>query len=137
MHKAGIMVLVLALAAAPAVMAVPAWAGERPTHLEIVEELASYVAREDADFDGANPLYKRAKEAIAAEAEGAAEDDPKPAAARYEEIRGAVANAMRRDELPASAWIMGVFGASLMWGGLAFCIGVARKKGDSGGKGAA
>ena len=56
--------------------------------------------------------------------------------AAYLPIQEAVADAVRRDALPVSGWLMGFFGASLMWGGLAFCIGVARKKGNSGGKGA-
>ena len=124
MHRATILILVLALT--PAV----ALAGEQPTTLDRVERLAEHLAKGDVDFDSTNELYKAAKKAL--------EEAPdEKAQARYEEIRPQVADAMRRNELPVSAWIMGVFGATLMWGGLAFCIGVARKKGGSGGKGAA
>ena len=122
MRKATILICVLALA--PAL----AFAGEQPTTLERVEALAAHVAKGDVDFDSTNELYKAAKKAL--------EEAPdEKAQARYEEIQPQVADAMRRNDMPTSAWIMGIFGASLLWGGLAFCIGVARKKGRSGGQG--
>lgn len=108
-------------------------AHETKAPLEVVEELAVYVAAEGASFEGANPLYKAAKAAIAEEAAAIADEDARPAAKRYGEIRSQVADVMRRNELPTSAWLMGFFGATLLWGGMAFCIGVARKRG--GGKG--
>lgn len=120
MRKATILILVFALLPATAV------AADGPSAMDAVEKLAAHLATGDADFDSTNDLYKAAKQAL--------KDAPdEQAQARYDEIRPQVADAMRRNDLPTSAWIMGVFGASLLWGGLAFCIGVARKKG--GGKG--
>ncbi len=124
--------LVLLLAFTPALAL--AHEGEPP--LAVVEELAAYVATDDTDFDGTNKLYKAAKAAIAAEAEAIEDADARPAAKRYAEIQSQVADAMRRDSLPTSAWLMGFFGATLLWGGMAFCIGVARKRGGGKGGGA-
>lgn len=126
-----IMILSVALALTPA----PAWAGEKQTPLEAVNALADYVARPDADFKGGNALYKTAKQAIKDEAAAIKDAAARPAAKRYAEIQALVADKLRRDTLPTSAWLMGFFGASLLWGGFAFCVGVARKKGNSGGKG--
>ncbi len=123
MRSAWIMIVVLAVPTT-------AWAGDEPTPLEAVEELAAYIEKDGADFEGANPLYKAAKDALAAEAKAGGDA---PAQARYDEIRSRVADVMRRNEMPTSAWLMGFFGATLLWGGFAFCVGVARKRG--GGKG--
>ncbi len=82
--------------------------------------------------------YRAAQSALgkAQKARPKAADGKGPTSDWYAEIRPLVADAVRREELPVSGWLMAFFGASLMWGGLAFCIGVARKKGNSGGKGA-
>ena len=103
-----------------------ALAGEAKSPLDHVEALAAHLDAGKANFDNTNDLYKAAKNALADDKDGKAK-------ARYEEIRPKVAEALRRNAMPTSAWLMGVFGATLLWGGLAFCIGVARKKG--GGKG--
>ena len=128
MRKAWFIVLLTAVAPllAPAV----ALAADEVSHLATVEKLAAHLAKGGADFDNTNDLYKAAKKAIEEEADSKPADQ-RPAAKRYAEIQPQVAEAMRREALPASAWIMGVFGASLLWGGLAFCIGVARKKGGA------
>ncbi len=120
MRKACILILVLALS--PAV----AMAHEKEDPLALVEKLAAHIEQDGANFDDTNELYKAAKAALADDTDGKAK-------ARYTEIQPKVAEVMRRNDMPSSAWLMGVFGASLLWGGLAFCIGVARKKG--GGKG--
>lgn len=117
-------ILILVLAASPTL----AFAGDDLDAAAAVEKLAAHLEKGDATFENTNDLYKAAKAALAHDEDGAAQ-------ARYEAIQDDVAAAMRRNDLPTSAWIMGVFGATLMWGGLAFCIGVARKKGGSGGKG--
>ena len=106
-----------------------AFAHEGKAPLAVVEELAAHVDADGANFDNTNDLYKAAKDAIAHEAEEITDEDARPAAKRYAEIQPKVADAMRRNELPGSAWLMGLFGATLLWGGLAFCIGVARKAG--------
>ena len=36
---------------------------------------------------------------------------------------------LRRETLPVTGWIMGFFGASLLWGGFAVCVAIARKTG--------
>ncbi len=121
-------VLVLVLfAAAPR-----AWAAEE-TALQKVQKLAEVVAQKDASWDARWDAYRAVRDGW----KTAKGQDAEAAKAAYEAIRADVANAIRREELPASGWLMAFFGATLMWGGLAFCIGVARKKGGSGGKGAA
>ncbi|MDJ0521556.1 MAG: hypothetical protein QNJ90_05715 [Planctomycetota bacterium] len=106
--------------------------GAKKSPLEVVEELATYVARDDADFEGGNALYKAAKDAIKAEAEAIEDEEKRVAAKRYADIQTQVASKLRRDTVPVSGWLMGLFGATLLWGGLLFCIGVARKKGGGG-----
>jgi hypothetical protein len=125
---------IFVLLAAPGI-ALAADEGPAKTPLDHVEALAAYVAQDDANFEGGNALYKAAKAALAKEAEEIPDKDQRPAAKRYAEIQPAVAEALRHDHVPAMAWVMGIFGALLLWGGFAFCIGVARKKG--GGKGSA
>lgn len=115
---------------------VPALAADDPakkTPLDHVEALATYVAQDDADFDGGSALYKAARAALAEEAETVEKPEDRVAAARYAEIQERVANVMRRESVPVMAWVMGLFGAFLLWGGFFFCLGVARKSG--GGKG--
>lgn len=50
----------------------------------------------------------------------------------YEAIRPDVAEGLRRDAVPASGWLMGLFGACLLWGGLSICIVIAIRSGKSG-----
>ena len=50
----------------------------------------------------------------------------------YKEIQPDVAAALRRDSVPLGGWLMGIFGALLLWGGMIFCIGIAMKSGKSG-----
>ncbi len=128
MRKALIVALVAYLASLGA--PVLAFAAEDASALALVEKLAAHVAEDGADFESTNELYKAAKEALELEAKKHPEDQ-RPGAKRYAEIQPKVAEVMLRESLPASAWIMGVFGATLLWGGLAFCIGVARKKGGA------
>jgi len=113
-------------------VAMPAWAAE-DTALAKVHRLAEVIAQKDASWDAKQAAYRAVHDALK-DAKG---PEAEAARAAYVDIRADVANAIRREELPAFGWLMAFFGATLMWGGLAFCIGVARKKGGSGGKGAA
>lgn len=107
-----------------------AHAGEKASTLEAVEALAAHVEKEGASFDNTNDLYKAAKAAL--------EDAPDPKAqARYDEIQAKVADVMRRNSMPGVAWIMGLFGAVLLWGGFGYCLRVARKSGGAAGNSAA
>lgn len=120
-----------------AVVFLVAWPGplvadDEPDALARVRTLGDVIARDDATWDEKWRAYRNAKEAIA-DARG---EEKVAAEAAYSAIQGAVAEAIRRENLPVSGWLMGLFGAGLLWGGFAFCIGVARKKGASGGKGA-
>ena len=103
--------------------------------LESVEALATYIAKDGADFDGGNDLYKAAKDALTNEADLVADEAKRAGAKRYAEIQPEVARVMERESVPPMAWVMGLFGAFLLWGGFFFCLGVARKKGGSGGQG--
>jgi len=46
---------------------------------------------------------------------------------RYLAIRPAVADALRRESVPTSGWVLGIFAALLLWGGMAVCILIAVK----------
>jgi hypothetical protein len=50
----------------------------------------------------------------------------------YGRMQKNVADALLRKSVPASGWIMGIFGALLLWGGLATCMGIAIRSGKSG-----
>lgn len=111
-------------------------AAPAPDPVQLVNELAKVAADKDAAWHAKWDAYAAAKDAIAAEAESLegqvdAEGEPVkgPAALRYEEIRKLVADSMRREELPVTGWIMAFFAASLLWGGFAVCIAIARKSG--------
>ena len=112
-------------------LATPAFAAEADP-LAKVEALKQAVADPDGTWEQRWRAYLDMKACLKA-AKGPAKQQ---AEAAYKLIQKDVANAIRRNELPVSGWLMGFFGATLMWGGLAFCIGVARKKGNSGGRGA-
>jgi len=45
----------------------------------------------------------------------------------YLAIRPAVADALRRESVPLSGWLLGLFGALLLWGGMTICILIAVK----------
>lgn len=46
---------------------------------------------------------------------------------KYLAIRPAVADALRRESVPLSGWLLGLFGALLLWGGMTVCILIAVK----------
>ena len=50
----------------------------------------------------------------------------------YGRIQENVAAALLRESVPASGWVMGIFGALLLWGGFAICVGIAIRSGKSG-----
>ena len=83
----------------------------------------------DATWDATWKAYWAVKDATAASLKDSADVKAQKQAAltAYEGIQKRVAEALRRDSLSVGAWLMGFFGASLLWGGFAFCVGVARK----------
>ncbi|MEM8883782.1 MAG: hypothetical protein AAGD14_06935 [Planctomycetota bacterium] len=99
---------------------------EEPAPVAVIATQMKVIRNPDADWDAKWAAYNAMKEV-------AKKDNPEALAA-YEAVRAEVADAVRRDTVPLSGWIMGFFGATLLWGGLAFCMGVARKAG--GGMGA-
>jgi hypothetical protein len=121
------------LLAAALLLAWPAATFAAEGAVEKVAALERAISDPNAAWRAKWEAYHAAKGAIK-EARG---EDKAAAEARYRAIQGAVAVALRRDTLPVTGWLMGFFGAVVLWGGLAFCIGVARKKGGSGGQGAA
>lgn len=101
-------------------------AAEEATHdaLQAVEELHAKIKAGDAvSWDEKYEAYKRARTAI----EGNEE-----AEAAYEAIRPEVADGLRRDSVPLNGWLMGLFGAALLWGGMTVCILIAMRSGKSG-----
>ncbi len=112
-----------------AVWAAPALAEEEKSPLEVVEHLATIAANEDAKWQDKWNAYKAAKDAIDAEKAAIEDKEKRVAAQRYDEIRSDVANAIRRETLPVSGWLMGFFGATLLWGGFIVCIVIAMRSG--------
>ncbi len=112
-----------------ATWAAPALAEEEKSPLEVVEDLATIAANEDAKWRDKWKAYKAAKDAIDAEKAAIEDEEQRVAAKRYDEIRGDVADAIRRETLPVSGWLMGFFGASLLWGGFSVCIAIAMRSG--------
>ena len=95
----------------------------------MVYSVANISADEQASWGDKWSAYKAAKEALEA-AEG---DRPEvaekegPASDWYKLIQGQVAKAVRRESLSIAGWLMGLFGALLLWGGFAFCVRIARR----------
>lgn len=105
-----------------------------PDAARALEALETITADERAAWKDKWAAYKAAKEALS-EAEGArpeVADGKGPASDYYGLIQKQVAVAVRRENLSAAGWLMGFFGALLLWGGFAFCVGVARKASRSG-----
>lgn len=126
MKKLKTSVLIVLLLAA---WAAPVWAGEEKPPLQVVEDLAEIIKDEDAKWIDKWNAYKAAKDAIDAEKAAIEDEDQRVAAKRYSEIQEDVADGIRRDTLPVSGWLMGFFGASLLWGGFAVCIAIAIRAG--------
>jgi hypothetical protein len=102
-----------------------------PDAAKALDALESITADEKAPWKDKWEAYKAAKEAL----EDAAGQRPSiaggqgPALDYYVLIRKQVADAVRRDGLSFAGWLMGFFGAVLLWGGFAFCVRIARKSG--------
>ncbi len=115
----------------------PAFGGEEKTLSDLVAELNATLDDDDAKWKDHWKAYrafmarrdmlgedkKANDEALAARAAAELE----AGMALYEPLQGRVADAVRRSTLPWSGWIMGFFGASLLWGGFAVCVAIAIK----------
>lgn len=77
-----------------------------------------------ATWDERYEAYKDAKAAL--------ETGDEVCQKAYEAIRTDVADGLRRDAVPASGWLMGLFGACLLWGGFTVCCVIAIRSGKSG-----
>ena len=105
----------------------PAQAGEQPKSADLLlNELQALMQNPDSSWEERWDAYKQAKAAVDKEKK---KNKESKSAKRYEALRPAVAKALRRTELPASGWVMGFFGASLLWGGFAVCVAIAIKAG--------
>lgn len=90
--------------------------------LDAIAELQARI-QEGADWDTKYAAYKKATELKAG--------DEKCETA-YMEIQPLVADGLRREDVPLSGWLMGLFGGALLWGGMTVCIIIAIKSGRSG-----
>lgn len=109
--------------------------GEENACLKAVGVLAQKTQDASASWDERYEAYKETKTVL--ETLGKKKTAPDKARyqkcqAAYEAIRADVADSLRRDGVPGSGWVMGLFGACLLWGGLAFCCLIAVRSGKSG-----
>ncbi len=88
----------------------------------LVGELVKVLRDPDSSWRNKWDAYMKVNKAVGAKNAGAI-------AAYTQDVKKETAIAIRRDNVPVSGWIMGMVGSTLLWGGLAFCIGVARKAG--------
>ena len=86
----------------------------------VIDAQMKIIRNPDASWDAKWDAYNAMKEV---------KDSSEAAQTTYAAYQKEIAEAIRRDNVPASGWVMGLFGAALLWGGLAYCMGVARKSG--------
>jgi hypothetical protein len=127
MRNSGILLAGLLLAAVAT--------GEDRSCLDTVRALGQKTEDASASWDERYAAHKEVRAALDALEK---KTDPENVAryeacqAAYEPIRADVADALRRDAVPFSGWLLGLFGACLMWGGFAFCCVIAFRSGESG-----
>ena len=88
--------------------------------LEAVRKLAAAVRDESTSWQDRWDAYKAAKDAL--------KDGDEACEAAYVAIRADVEKGLRRESFPVMGWIMGFFGASLLWGGFMVCVAIAMKR---------
>jgi hypothetical protein len=98
--------------------------GEENACLKAVGVLAEKTQDASTTWDERYEAYKEVKEAL--------EGGDEKCQAAYEAIRADVADGLRRDGVPGSGWVMGLFGACLLWGGFSICCLIAIRSGKSG-----
>lgn len=99
-------------------------AGQEDPCLKKVFELDRKTQDASASWDERYEAYKEAKAAL--------ETGDEKCVAAYEAIRSDVADGLRRDAVPGIGWVMGLFGACLLWGGFSVCCVIAIRSGKSG-----
>jgi len=99
-------------------------AGEDSSCLKKVFALREKTKDASASWDQRYAAYKDVKVAL--------ETGDETCQAAYEAIRTDVADGLRRDAVPLSGWLLGLFGACLMWGGFTLCCVIASRSGRSG-----
>ena len=92
--------------------------------LKKVFELDRKTKDASASWDERYEAYKEVKAAL--------EGGDEACLAAYAAIRTDVADGLRRDAVPGSGWVMGLFGACLLWGGFSVCCLIAIRSGRSG-----
>lgn len=100
-------------------------AAESDDPVALVATLERVIQDPESSWQDRWNAYDAAKKAIGDGKEGR----QKEAEAAYVAIRPEVADALRRSNLSPSAWIMGLVGTLLLWGGFAFHLGIARRAG--------
>jgi len=103
--------------------------------LDMVQALGQKTEDASASWDERYEAHKEVRAALdALEKKLEPEDVARYEAcqAAYEPIRADVADALRRDAVPFSGWLLGLFGACLMWGGFSFCCVIASRSDKSG-----
>jgi len=76
-----------------------------------------------AGFAKVDEAYKAAKDAM----DAVKDDEDERCKRAYTAIRGDTEQALRRDNLSVTGWIMAFFAATVLWGGCATCITLAMK----------
>ena len=109
------------------VLAAPVFADDAGQDaLEAIGALQRVVNDDAVKWQERWKAYKKAKDAI----DGIPDEGQKKAAQEaYDAIQGQVAKGLHRETLPVSGWVMGFFGATLLWGGFMVCVGIAVKMG--------
>ncbi|MHC4549802.1 MAG: hypothetical protein ACYTEZ_13600 [Planctomycetota bacterium] len=99
-------------------------AAEEESCLATVQALQARIQDASASWDERYDAYKEAKAAL--------KNGDAACQAAYAAIRADVAVGLRREEVPSSGWLMGLFGACLLWGGFSVCCIIAIRSGKGG-----
>lgn len=88
--------------------------------VETIDTQMIVIRDKNATWDAKWDAYK---------AMAAVKDKSDASKAAYKAVQKEIAAAVRRESVPTSGILMGLFGAALLWGGLGYCIRLARKSG--------
>ncbi|MFQ5843627.1 MAG: hypothetical protein ACE5JG_01430 [Planctomycetota bacterium] len=94
---------------------------DRRDCLATVQKLKRTIADEKSTWKERRAAHEEAKEAL--------KGGDQACRILYDRIKSSVELALRRDTPSWDAWLMGFFGATLLWGGFMVCVGIARKTG--------
>ena len=113
------------------VLAAPASADEKASARQAAEKAKEALQASLADESASRADRYEAYQDFKAELGDLEKEDKKAVEAAYAEsgLQKNTADALRRSTLPAMGWLMGFFGASLLWGGFMVCVAIAMRSG--------